>query len=84
MGPPSYMRSVVDRNVVMRRMTVFILMSPRLFALQQFLVRYYIILYCIYYIVFIILYYASYSIGTVDFLISSLAASVANFLAHLS
>jgi len=22
MGPPSYMRSVVDRNVVMRRMTV--------------------------------------------------------------
>jgi len=25
MGPPSYMRSVVDRNVVMRRMTVFLL-----------------------------------------------------------
>jgi hypothetical protein len=24
MGPPSYMRSVVDRNVVMRRMTVHI------------------------------------------------------------
>ena len=24
MGPPSYMRSVVDRNVVMRRMTLFI------------------------------------------------------------
>jgi len=24
MGPPSYMRSVVDRNVVMRRMTVVI------------------------------------------------------------
>ena len=24
-GPPSYMRSVVDRNVVMRRMTVFVL-----------------------------------------------------------
>ena len=23
MGPPSYMRTVVDRNVVMRRMTVF-------------------------------------------------------------
>ena len=23
MGPPSYMRSVVDRNVVMRRMTVW-------------------------------------------------------------
>jgi len=23
MGPPSYMRSVVDRNVVMQRMTVF-------------------------------------------------------------
>jgi len=23
MGPPSYMRSVVDRNVVMRRVTVF-------------------------------------------------------------
>jgi len=23
MGPPSYMRSVVDRNVVMRSMTVF-------------------------------------------------------------
>jgi hypothetical protein len=23
MGPPSYMGSVVDRNVVMRRMTVF-------------------------------------------------------------
>ena len=23
MGPPSYMRSVVDRNVVMRRMTVY-------------------------------------------------------------
>ena len=23
MGPPSYMRSVVDRNVVIRRMTVF-------------------------------------------------------------
>ena len=22
MGPPSYMRSIVDRNVVMRRMTV--------------------------------------------------------------
>jgi len=22
MGPPSYMRSVVDRNVVMRRMTI--------------------------------------------------------------
>ena len=26
MGPPSYMRSVVDRNVVMRRMTVFLLL----------------------------------------------------------
>jgi len=25
MGPPSYMRSVVDRNVVMRRMTVFLI-----------------------------------------------------------
>jgi len=24
MGPPSYMRSVVDRNVVMRRMTVIV------------------------------------------------------------
>jgi len=24
MGPPLYMRSVVDRNVVMRRMTVFV------------------------------------------------------------
>ena len=24
MGPPSYMRSVGDRNVVMRRMTVFV------------------------------------------------------------
>ena len=24
MGPPSYMRSVVDRNVVMRRMTVIL------------------------------------------------------------
>ena len=23
MGPPSYMRSVVDRNVVMRRISVF-------------------------------------------------------------
>jgi len=23
MGPPSYMRSVVDRNVVVRRITVF-------------------------------------------------------------
>ena len=23
-GPPSYMRSVVDRNVVMRRMTVYL------------------------------------------------------------
>jgi len=23
MGPPSYMRSVVDRNVVMRSMTIF-------------------------------------------------------------
>jgi len=23
MGPPSYMRSIVDRNVVMRRVTVF-------------------------------------------------------------
>jgi len=27
MGPPSYMRSVVDRNVVMRRMTVFKLVT---------------------------------------------------------
>ena len=27
MGPPSYMRSVVDRNVVMRRMTVFLIQS---------------------------------------------------------
>ena len=26
MGPPSYMRSVVDRNVVMRRMTVYLLL----------------------------------------------------------
>jgi len=25
MGPPSYMRSVVDRNVVMRRIPVFLL-----------------------------------------------------------
>jgi len=25
MGPPSYMRSVVDRNVVMRHITVFIM-----------------------------------------------------------
>jgi len=25
MGPPSYMRSVVDRNVVMRRIPVFVL-----------------------------------------------------------
>ena len=24
MGPPSYMRSVVDQNVVMQRMTVFV------------------------------------------------------------
>ena len=27
MGPPSYMRSVVDRNVVMQRMTVFVILS---------------------------------------------------------
>jgi len=27
MGPPSYMRSVVNRNVVMRRMTVYIVGS---------------------------------------------------------
>ena len=25
MGPPSYMQSVVDRNVVMRRMTVLVM-----------------------------------------------------------
>ena len=31
MGPPSYMRSVVDRNVVMRRMTVVIVK----FTLEQ-------------------------------------------------
>ena len=29
MGPLSYMRSVVDRNVVMRRIPVFIVASPR-------------------------------------------------------
>jgi len=29
MGPPSYMRSVVDRNVVMRRMTVFMMWDLR-------------------------------------------------------
>ena len=27
MGPPSYKRSVVDRNVVMRRMTVYCILS---------------------------------------------------------
>jgi hypothetical protein len=29
MGPPSYMRSVFDRNVVMRRMTVFMMWDMR-------------------------------------------------------
>jgi len=28
MGPPSYMRSIVDRNVVMLRMTVFNVARP--------------------------------------------------------
>ena len=30
MGPPSYMRSVVDRNVVMRRITVYTDVSKEL------------------------------------------------------
>jgi len=34
MGPPSYMRSVVDRNVVMRRMTVYVITT-----LQTYLLR---------------------------------------------
>ena len=29
MGPPSYMRSVVDRNVVMRRIPVFSVAAER-------------------------------------------------------
>ena len=56
MGPPSYMHPVVDRNVVMRRIPVFTLTSPRLLALQQLLVHYYIILYYIT-LHYIILYY---------------------------
>ena len=32
MGPPSYMRSVVDRNVVMRRMTVQLLVYQHVFT----------------------------------------------------
>ena len=30
MGPPSYMRSVVDRNVVMRRIPVALAVGPNL------------------------------------------------------
>ena len=35
MGPPSYMRSVVDRNVVMRRMTVLVEPS-KYFSVERF------------------------------------------------
>ena len=35
MGPPSYMRSVVDRNVVMRRMTVLETQQFRNLQIQQ-------------------------------------------------
>ena len=35
MGPPSYMRSVVDRNVVMQRIPVFSSLVPFFFSCTQ-------------------------------------------------
>jgi len=35
MGPPSYMRSVVDRNIVMRPLTVFLLLELEFHAKKQ-------------------------------------------------
>jgi len=34
MGPPSYMRSVVERNVVMRRMTVVAYLTSHIFIYE--------------------------------------------------
>ena len=39
MGPPSYMRSVVDRNVIMRRMTVKQIIALALVRLQIFVLN---------------------------------------------
>ena len=42
MGPPSYMRSVVDRNVVMRRIAVIKSNMPKLCALRNMCLMYFL------------------------------------------